>query len=167
MSIAESFLREFDNEMKITRSLLERVPETDAAWQPHPKSSTLGFLASHIANLPRWASGTVEHDQVDLSLPSSEGFRQPPFDTTSALLESFDRNVESARKAVGRATDEHLAGVWTLRVAEKTLFSMPRSSVLRSFVVSHIVHHRGQLSVYLRLRDVPLPRIYGPSADTP
>jgi len=167
MSIAESFLWEFDNEMNITRSVLERVPEQDAAWQPHPKSSTLGFLAAHIANLPRWASGTVEHDQVDVSLPSSEGFRQPPFDSTSALLERFDRNVEAARKAVSGADDAHLAGPWTLRVGDKILFSMPRSSVLRSFVVSHIVHHRGQLSVYLRLRDVPLPRIYGPSADTP
>lgn len=167
MTIAQSFLGEFDSEMKITRSLLERVPEKEAAWKPHPKSSSLGHLAAHIANLPRWASGAVEYDELDVSLPVGEGFRQPPFDTTSALLERFDRNVEAAKKAVSGATDEHLAGVWTLRNGDKKIVSMPRTAVLRSFVVSHLVHHRGQLSVYLRLRDVPLPRIYGPTADTP
>lgn len=167
MTIAQNFLQEFDSEMKITRSLLERVPEKDAAWQPHPKSSSMGNLAAHIANLPRWVSGAVEHDEVDLSLPSAEAFRPPPFDTTSAVVDRFDRNVEAAKKAVNGVTDEHLAGVWTLRNGDKKIVSMPRTAVLRSFVVSHLVHHRGQLSVYLRLRDVPLPRIYGPTADTP
>jgi len=167
MTIAQNFLWDFDHEMKVTRSLLERVPEKDAAWQPHPKSSPMGNLAAHIANLPRWASGVVENDEVDVSLPLGAKFRPPPFETTAALLVRFDANVEAAKKAISGETEEHLASVWTLRNGDKKILSMPRAGALRSFVVSHLVHHRGQLSVYLRLRDVPLPRIYGPTADTP
>lgn len=167
MTIGQSFVKEFDHEMKVTRSLLALVPEKDADWKPHPKSSAMGRLASHIATLPRWASGAVEHGVIDLSSPSAERFRPPPFDTTSALVEGFDRNIEAAKKAVVGATDEHLAGIWILRNGDKTLFSMPRTVALRSFVMSHLIHHRGQLSVYLRLREIPLPSIYGPTADTP
>lgn len=167
MTTNQNFLWDFDNEMKLTRSVLERVPEKDAAWQPHPKSSPMGKLAAHIANFPNFALGVVENEEIDVSLPSGAKFRQAPFDTTAALLERFDTDVEAAKKAISGATEERFAGLWTLRNGERKILSMSRAMALRSFVMSHMVHHRAQLSVYLRLRDIPLPRIYGPTADAP
>ena len=164
MSIAGSVLPEFDQEMATTRTMLERVPETRAEWTPHIKSRTLGQLASHIGNLPRLGLIAMEADELDLNETGS-GIT-PEFDSTANLIRTFDENVRRARAAIESASDSDMMEPWTLRRAGRTVWTLPRAAVLRSFILSHMIHHRGQLSVYLRLNDVPLPSVYGPSADT-
>jgi len=164
MSIAGSVLPEFDQEMATTRTMLERVPETRAQWTPHIKSRTLGQLASHIGNLPRLGLIAMEADELDLNETGS-GIT-PEFDSTANLIRTFDENVRRARAAIESASDSDMMEPWTLRRAGRTVWTLPRAAVLRSFILSHMIHHRGQLSVYLRLNDVPLPSVYGPSADT-
>jgi len=166
MPLAQMLLPEFDHEMAVTRRLLELVPEQDAGWRPHPKSFTLGDLAAHIATMPLWGRLTVELPELDLGTPANAGIARLEFTTTSAVVERFDSQVRDARTALAGATDEQLTSPWSLRNAGRTIFTLPRAAVLRSFVLSHMIHHRGQLTVYLRLRDVPLPATYGPSADT-
>ena len=166
MSIAESILPEFDREAATTRVLLERVPEAQAAWKPHVKSMSLGQLAMHIANLPRWTSIALERTDFDTNPPDGSPMTGPGFESAATLLRSYDANVSAARALLARTTDGEFMVQWTLKSGGKSLFSMPRIAVLRSFVLNHAVHHRGQLSVYLRLLDVPIPNIYGPSADT-
>jgi uncharacterized damage-inducible protein DinB len=164
MGIAEALLPEFDREMGVTRRLLERVPDGQFAWQPHPKSMTLGRLAEHLAELPQWVGATVMQTSLDLAVARRPEGYQPPA-TRAAVLAMFDANVAAARGALTGRSDAELMAPWSLLRGEHTLFTMPKAGVLRAFVLNHIVHHRGQLSVYLRLRDVPLPSIYGPSAD--
>jgi uncharacterized damage-inducible protein DinB len=166
MSIAESLLPEFDHETATTRTLLERVPEAKAEWKPHVKSMSLGHLASHIANIPRWASATLERTEFDVSPPMGSELMTPAFDSLVRVLERYDASVKAAREVLCRTSDGELMVPWTLKNGGRKMFSMPRASVFRSFVMNHAVHHRGQLSVYLRLLDVPLPSIYGPTADT-
>lgn len=167
MSIAERLLPEFDREMATTRTLLERVPADRADWKPHAKSTSLGGLAAHIANLPSMAPRVVSLPEIDMNPPGGKGFTPPTMTTTAALLERFDANVAAAREAIAGASDETLAVDWALKNGGRTMLALPRAGVLRVLVMNHIIHHRGQLSVYLRLLDVPLPSIYGPSADTP
>ena len=167
MSIAETLLPEFDHEMAGTRRMLEVVPADAATWRPHPKSYTLGDLAAHIARLPLWGRYTLQQSELDLGLPENASLARAGFTTTPDLLERFDRNVGEARAALAAMSDAEMSEVWTLKNAGKVIFSMPRAAVLRGFVLSHLIHHRGQLSVYLRLRDVPLPSLYGPTADNP
>lgn len=164
MSIAASVLPEFDQEMATTRTMLERVPETRARWTPHIKSWTLGQLASHIGNLPRLGLIAMEADELDMS--DTGAGRTPEFDSTANLIRTFDENVRRARAAIESASDSDMMEPWTLRRYGRTVWTLPRAAVLRSFILSHMIHHRGQLSVYLRLNDVPLPSVYGPSADT-
>jgi uncharacterized damage-inducible protein DinB len=164
MTIAASMLPEFDHEMTTTRSLLERVPEKDPDWKPHPKSMPLGRLAVHIAELAGWTNSTLHQTQLDFAEPGA--YNPAQFTTTAKLLELFDEKVKSARAAIEGTSDADMMVKWTLRNGENVIFTMPRVAVLRSFVMNHIIHHRGQLSVYLRLHDVPLPSIYGPTADT-
>ena len=166
MTIAQMLVPEFDHEMATTRTLLERVPEDAAAWKPHQKSMGLGQLASHIASMPVWTEVIMSADELDFADPAAARFATPTFETTAALVASFDRNVKEARAQIARGTDEEMGRVWTLRNGAHRILGMPRAGVLRSFIMSHIIHHRGQLSVYLRLRDVPLPPIYGPTADS-
>jgi uncharacterized damage-inducible protein DinB len=166
MSIAESMLPEFDHESATTRTLLERVPEVKAEWKPHAKSMSLGYLASHIANIPRWAVATLERTEFDLNPPGGSTLQTPAFESVALMLERYDASVRDAREILRRTSDGDLMVPWTLKSGGRSMFSMPRASVFRSFVMNHAVHHRGQLSVYLRLLDVPLPRIYGPTADT-
>ena len=163
MPLADALLPEFDHEMTTTRKVLERVPDDKHEWKPHPRSFSLGALATHVANLPTWGAETLTKSEFDVggnptltALPS-----------TAEILAAFDRNVTAARSALTGKTDAELAAMWSLRRNGKTLFSMPKTSVWRSFVVSHLIHHRAQLTVYLRLLDVPIPSIYGPSADEP
>ncbi|MFL6290353.1 MAG: DinB family protein [Thermoanaerobaculia bacterium] len=167
MAIKESILPEFDHEMATTRKLLERVPEQDAAWQPHTKSMTLGRLAIHLATLPAWGTMTMAETEFDMNPPGGQPFQSPPFETTAGALAAFDENVARTRAAIAAASDQDFMVPWALKNGGQTIFSMPRVAVLRSFVVNHVIHHRGQLSVYLRLRDVPIPSIYGPTADEP
>jgi uncharacterized damage-inducible protein DinB len=161
MAIREMLLPEFDEEMKNTRKLLERVPDQKFAYKPHEKSMTLGRLASHVAELPGWAKHTIELEGLDLT-PG-----QQPYLATSRedLLAGFDKNVAEARELLVRVTDEHLQKIWTLKFAGNTVFSMPRYMVLRTSAINHLVHHRAQLGVYLRLNEVEIPGMYGPSAD--
>ena len=166
MSIAESILPEYDHETATTRALLERVPADKAEWKPHPKSMSLGQLAMHIANLPNWAFITLERKEFDTNPPDGTRVSGPSFESLRHLLDTYDANVSAARALLVRTTDGEFMVQWTLKNAGKALFSMPRVAVLRSFVLNHAVHHRGQLSVYLRLLDVPIPNIYGPTADT-
>jgi uncharacterized damage-inducible protein DinB len=164
MSIAQNILPEFDHEMANTRKVLERVPEAHADWKPHAKSYSLGELALHLANLPTWAAITLQESGIDLG----SGDHSPPrreFVTRAALLEAFDRNVAEARAAIAATTDAQMMEPWTLRMGGNEVFTLPKAAVLRSFVMNHPIHHRGQLTVYLRMKDVPLPAIYGPSAD--
>lgn len=164
MSIAATVLPEFDREMAITRTMLERVPDESAHWTPHAKSWTMGELAAHLGNLPRIGLITMEADELDVNPLNGGG--GPRFDSTAHLVRTFDDNVKKARAAIEAASDSDMMEPWTLRRAGKTVWTLPRAAVLRSFILSHMIHHRGQLSVYLRLNDVPLPPVYGPSADT-
>ena len=166
MPIAESTLPEFDHETATTRVLLERVPEAKADWQPHAKSMSLGHLAMHIANIPHWAPVTLERTWFDTNPVDGPRATTPPFQSASHLLQFYDEGVRAARALLARTTDGEFMVQWTLKSGGKSMFSMPRIAVFRSFVLNHAVHHRGQLSVYLRLLDVPIPNIYGPTADT-
>lgn len=166
MSISESLLPEFDHEMATTRTLLERVPEDRATWQPHTKSTAVGALAVHIANLVSLAPRVISQTEVDMNPPDGPGFTPPQFTSTAALLAMFDKNVGDARAAIEAVRDTELSTSWSLKSGGNAIFTMPRAAVLRMFLMNHIIHHRGQLSVYLRELSVPLPSIYGPTADT-
>jgi uncharacterized damage-inducible protein DinB len=166
MSIAEVLVPEFDMEMEATRRLLERVPEADGRWRPHPKSYTLGDLAVHVTRLPLWGRYVFAQTELDLGLPENASIARAEFSTTADLLERFDRHVSEGRAALAKASDADMGTVWSLKNAGTVIFALPKAVVYRSFVMSHLIHHRGQLSVYLRLRDVPLPSLYGPTADT-
>ena len=160
MALVDTLLPEFDHEMTTTRKLLERVPEDRFDWRPHAKSMTLGQLAQHVATSPMWGSETMNQDEFDVgAAPASVP------GTRAEVLATFDRHAADTRRALTGRTDGELMVPWTLKSHGHTIFSMPRAVVWRSFVMSHLVHHRGQLSVYLRMHDVPLPSMYGPSAD--
>jgi uncharacterized damage-inducible protein DinB len=162
MTISEMLLPEFDMEMANTRKILDCVPEDKFTWKPHEKSFTLGRLASHVAEMPNWMIFTINQENLELT-PGQKPFNAQ---TKAALFEAFESNIASAREALAGASDDHLGKTWSLIYGGQTVFSMPRAGVLRNMVMSHMIHHRGQLSVYLRLLDVPIPGMYGPSADT-
>jgi uncharacterized damage-inducible protein DinB len=166
MAIAQVLLPEFDRETASTRQLLEIVPAADANWRPHPKSTPLGELAAHIAVIPGWGRYVLERPELDLGSSENASVAALTFTTVKELLERFDRNVRETRTALAAASDSEIGMTFALKNKGHTIFALPRAAVLRSFVLSHMIHHRGQLSVYLRLRDVPLPSIYGPTADT-
>ncbi|HEY0553915.1 MAG TPA: DinB family protein [Thermoanaerobaculia bacterium] len=161
MSLSQALLPEFDQEMSNTRRALERVPTDKFDWQPHAKSYSMGKLATHIAHLPTWTNITLDTAELDVAQP----FEIPKPASTEELLAFFDQNVAEARAALAGAADETFFQTWTLRAGEQIIFSMPKVAVMRGFVMNHIIHHRGQLTVYLRLNDIPVPSIYGPSAD--
>jgi uncharacterized damage-inducible protein DinB len=161
MALNQALLPEFDHEMANTRKSLERVPENKLGWKPHKKSSTLGGLATHLSSINGWAEAIVGQDSFDVKNAP------PPQELKSRkdILAEFDKNTASARKAIAGASDEQLMKPWSLLSSGKTVFTMPRIGVLRAFILSHTIHHRAQLGVYLRLNDVAVPSIYGPSAD--
>ncbi len=165
MPIARTILGEFNHEMANTRKVLERIPEEQAAWKPHPKSYSLGDLAMHIANLPHWALVTIQQDELDFEPVGGKKEPKRAFDTRKALLKQFDDNVTEAVGVIADASDEEMKKKWTLKNRGVEVFSLPKVAVLRSFVMNHMIHHRGQLTVYLRLKNVPLPAIYGNTAD--
>jgi uncharacterized damage-inducible protein DinB len=165
MSIAESLLPEFDREMGITRRLLDRIPDGQLSWKPHDRSMTLGRLAEHLAELPMWAKVAIEQTGIDMGEGRPEGYSPPA--TRAAVLQMFDANVTGARAALAGRSDAELLAPWTLKAHGKEIFTMPKATVLRGFVMNHIIHHRGQMSVYLRLQNIPVPSMYGPSADEP
>jgi uncharacterized damage-inducible protein DinB len=161
MALVDALLPEFDHEMSITRTLLERVPDGAFDWKPHAKSFSLGQLAQHVATMPLWALVTLTTNELDLAA-------SPPLEprrTRAAVLALFDENLAKARAALVGRTDAELMAPWSLKQGAQAIFTMPKAGVWRGFVMSHMIHHRGQLSVYLRMHDVPLPGMYGPSAD--
>ena len=160
MALVDAFLPEFDREMTTTRKLLERVPDDRFDWKPHPRSMSLGQLAQHVATIPMWGSVTITQPEIDLG-----GSQLPALSTRAGLLEMFDKNVADTRSALTGRTDGELMAPWTLKSKGQTIFTMPKAAVWRGFVMNHIIHHRAQLSVYLRMNDVPVPSMYGPSAD--
>jgi uncharacterized damage-inducible protein DinB len=161
MPIADSLLPEYDHEVATTRKLLERVPDDRLGWKPHDRSMSIGQLASHLATMLSWGSMTLNQSEIDLSGP----YNPPDLKTRADLLASFDKEASTTRAALAEKSDPEMMAMWSLKREGKTIFSMPKVAVLRSFVMNHMIHHRGQLSVYLRLNDVPVPSMYGPSAD--
>jgi uncharacterized damage-inducible protein DinB len=159
LTIAEIFLREFEGEMETTRRVLERVPSDRLEWRPHPKSMTMKALAGHVAELANWG---VRLDGSSFEVGTR---RKPEFDSAGQLVALFDENVAASRASIARKSDEDLRERFTVTRGGTTFFQMSKASILRRVFLNHLIHHRGQLSVYLRLNDVPLPPIYGPSAD--
>ena len=162
MTMSETLLPEYDQEIANTRQFLERIPAKDVAWKPHPKSAALGALAVHMATIPAWVAVTLTTTELDFSTVPPP----PQFTTAEVLLASFDKFAAEGRAAIAGTSDADFAVPWSLKGGGQTYFTSPRAAVLRSFVMSHLIHHRAQLGVYLRLRDVPLPSCYGPTADT-
>jgi uncharacterized damage-inducible protein DinB len=165
MALNTTLLPEFDQETENTRKVIERIPEDKLDWKPHDKSMAFVGLASHLANLPSWTVLTLDQDSFDMAPPGQAPLRQEPVATVQAALDLFDKNVADGRAALEGADDPCLLGPWSLLAHGQTVFKMPRIAVLRSMVLNHMVHHRAQLGVYLRLNDVALPALYGPSAD--
>jgi len=159
MSIAETLLPEFDNETTITRKLLERVPSDQAKWKPHPKSFPLGHLAQLVARMPGWTTNALQSTELNLS-----GASPYSFEKTETLLAEFDKHAREAHEAIAASSDADFKVIWSLKNGDQVLFAAPRLTIVRSNI-SHLAHHRGQLTVYLRMKDVPLPSIYGPTAD--
>jgi len=165
MAIKEALLPEFDQEMSNTRKTLERVPDEKFDWKPHEKSGTLGWLAGHVATIPMWATMTISKDELDLA-PAGQPHQPPPAPRNrKELLDTFDKLVGEARSAIADTSDGDFMKPWTLLKGGQKLMTMPKAVVMRSFVMNHLIHHRAQLGVYLRLNNVPVPSIYGPSAD--
>jgi len=165
MSISQMLLPEYDMEMATTRKTLERVPEDKFGWKPHDKSMTLGRLAGHLAEMPGWGALTIAKDSFDVAPPGAPPYAPPNFKTRKEILDLFDKNTADARAAIAGASDENLGKPWTLLSGGKTIFTMPRVAVIRSMIMNHNIHHRAQLGVYLRLNNLPVPSVYGPSAD--
>ena len=159
MTISDTLLPEFDQEMASTRRLLERVPTEKGEWKPHPKSFSLGHLTQLVCWMPGWITNTVTETELNLS-----GASPYSYEKTEDLLALFDKNVREARAAIAASKDEDYNVEWSLKFGDRVVWAQPRRDVVRNHI-NHLVHHRGQLTVYLRLIDVPLPAIYGPSAD--
>ena len=165
MSYAETILPEFDQEMASTRKVLERIPDDKLGWKAHPKSNTIGWNANHVADIPNWLAMVLSQPSLDIAPVGGEPYPFPSLTTTREILDLFDRNVAAARKAIAAADDEQMGQSWTLLQAGQTLFTMPRSAVVRSMILNHLMHHRAHIIVYLRLNDIPVPGMYGPSGD--
>ncbi len=165
MALSEALLPEYDQEMAVTRRALERAPGDQFGWKPHEKSMSLGYLASHLAQIPQWGCIALDTENYDVAPPDGEPERIEAAETPAALLAMFDDNAAKAREAIAAASDGRLMAEWTLLSGAAAVITLPRIAVLRSFVMNHSIHHRGQLSVYYRLLGVPVPAMYGPSAD--
>ncbi len=165
MSIGQSMLAEFDQEAIATRKTLERVPADKFGWKPHEKSMEMGRLAVHVADLPNWTALTLTNDSFDYAPPGEAGYQMPVCTTTEELVAAFDKNAAAARAALEAAKDEDFGKPWSLLGGGKVIFTMPKAAVVRGFGMNHLIHHRAQLGVYLRLNGIPVPGCYGPSAD--
>jgi uncharacterized damage-inducible protein DinB len=162
MSLGQIVAAELKQEAISTRKMLERIPADKLSWKPHEKSMTLEALAGHIVNMVSWTSLTLKDDELDFA---KMDYKPPTYSDASELTAEFDKNVAESLETLAATPDETMAGNWTLRNGEQILFTLPKAVTLRTFVMNHVIHHRGQLAVYLRLLDIPLPSIYGPSAD--
>ena len=165
MSISQAMLPEFDHEMANTRKVLERIPDDKLTWKAHEKSNTIGWVGMHLAEIPGWVDFTINQDSFDVAPPGGQPYKTPPATSRKAILEVFDKNVVTARAAIAAAQDAQLFKNWSLLSGGQPIFTMPRIGVLRGFVLNHSIHHRAHLCVYLRLNNVPVPALYGPSGD--
>lgn len=158
--IAEQFIQELTDEAQKTRRTLERIPEAELTWAPHPKSLTIGQLGWHLAVLPRGVADLLSEPESD-----APNVPRPQPASVAEILAAFDENIPYAAKKIGEWGDERLQQIWTLKFQGRTVFQIPRLAAVRAILLNHTYHHRGQLTVYLRLLDVPVPSIFGPSAD--
>jgi uncharacterized damage-inducible protein DinB len=167
MAIADLLLPEFDEEMAATRRVLERVPDGKSAWQPHRKSMTLGRLATLVAELPGWAVNVITRDELDIAPPGGPPPKFEVLEGTARILALFDKNAAAARAVLANAPDAEFKRSWAFKVGGRIIATNPKFTVYRRSVLNHVVHHRAQLTVYLRLNGVPVPAVYGPTADEP
>jgi uncharacterized damage-inducible protein DinB len=165
MGLSETLLPEFDHEMANTRRAMERIPDDNLDWKPHEKSMQFVGLATHMSNIPSWVVMTISQDSFDMAPEGGEPPHIDPVASSKEALEMFDKNVADARAALAGASDERMLGTWTFMAGGEVIFAMPRIAVVRSMVINHLIHHRAQLGLYLRLNDLPVPALYGPSAD--
>jgi uncharacterized damage-inducible protein DinB len=165
MTIGQSMLGEFEQEMNNTRKVLERVPEEKWNWKPHEKSGTVGWLAGHIAGLPGWAAMTIQTTELDYAPVGGPSYEPPKITNRKELLAEFEKNVADTRAALSSVSDQEILKGWKLLAGGKEIFTMPRVACIRGMVFNHLIHHRAQLTVYFRLLDVAVPGLYGPSAD--
>ena len=165
MTYAETVLPEFDQEMASTRKVLERIPQDKLEWQAHPKSHTIGWNANHLADLPNWLVVTLTQPSLDVAPVGGEPYKGSNLTSRDEILGCFDRNVAAARQAIAKVKDEEMGQIWKLERGGVPLLAMPRGAVVRGLVLNHMIHHRAILCVYLRLNDIPVPGMYGPSGD--
>jgi uncharacterized damage-inducible protein DinB len=165
MRISDALLPEFDQESANTRKVLERCPEDKYGWKPHPKSFSMGQLATHIVNMNGWAVDTLTKDSFDYAPVGAPPYKEEPIATRQEMLERFDKNTAAAREALAKTEDSQFMQPWSLLAGGNPVFTMPRVAVVRTMIMNHLIHHRAQLGVYLRLNDVAVPSVYGPSAD--
>ena len=165
MSISDSILPEFEHEMAGTRKVLERLTDDKLDWRVHEKSNTVGWVANHLAEIPGWVEGTLTADTWDIKPADGEPYASPKLATVAEIVALFDENVAAAKQRFAATPDEEYAKSWSLLSAGETLITMPKLGVIRTWVLNHTIHHRGHLCVYLRLNDIPVPSLYGPSAD--
>ena len=161
----EMVLPEFDQEMATTRRVLERLPNELLDWRPHAKSNTIGWNANHLAEIPGWVANVLTEASFDMNPPGGHAFATPTHSSREAILAEFDHNVAQARAAIVNFNDKAINEIWSFLDNGQPLFSMPRGVVMRTFILSHTIHHRAIISVYYRLNDIPVPAIYGPSGD--
>src|SRR5437016_2577077 len=165
MTIGQSLLGEFDQEMQNTRKILERVPDDKWNWKPHEKSGTVGWLASHVATMVEWLPMTIKTEEFDYAPVGGPTYQAPKIENRKELLAEFDKNVSAARTALASVSDADIMKNWKLLAGGQEIFTMPRVACIRGMVLNHLIHHRAQLTVYFRLIGVPVPGLYGPSAD--
>lgn len=163
MAINSSFIGELEHESILTRKILERVPLDKAEWKPHEKSMTVGRLATHIAEIPHWITQILSADEFDFAANPSP--KRHTAASTDELISIFEKNLDDALESLAKATDEDFSKTWTIKRGEQVVTASPKKIAVRGWGISHLIHHRGQLSVFLRLLDVPVPGMYGPSAD--
>ena len=165
MNYAATILPDFDREMANTRKVLERVPEDKLDWQVHPKSHTIGWNANHLAEIAGWVEGALTAPSWDIAPIGGEPYQSPKLTSRQGILDLFDRNVAAARKAIAVVQDDQMTQPWSLLHAGTPFFTISRATMLRSFVLNHLIHHRAILCVYLRLNNIPVPGMYAPSGD--
>lgn len=162
MSLNQPLISEIKHEAANTRKILERIPMENAEWRPHTKSTTIGRLATHVAELPGWITMIANTDSMNFG---NGNYKSPTASNREELLAIFDKNVDDAVKSLEGMTEDHMKESWALLNGDRKIFEQPKAAVIRSFSMNHMLHHRAQLSVYLRLNDIPVPGMYGPSAD--
>ncbi|QDV52543.1 DinB family protein [Gimesia fumaroli] len=165
MTIAESILPEFEIEMAGTRKVLERIPDDKLDWKAHSKSNTIGWVAKHLTEIASWTASILAHDSFDINPKDCEAYKPPQLNTTQEILDQFDKYVEESKQLIQQTPDEEFGKPWSLLNAGEPLFTMPKLAVIRTWVLNHTIHHRAYLCSYLRLNDIPVPGLYGPSGD--